>query len=59
VSADAAPCAELFVHDAFQTNVDWKWGGVMKIPEALQIPAIVFTLQGAMLVGWILVFLIL
>ena len=31
----------------------------MNIPKDLQIPAIVFTLQGAMLVGWILVFLVL
>jgi hypothetical protein len=31
----------------------------MKIPEELHIPALVFALQGAMLLGWVLVFLIL
>jgi len=31
----------------------------MKIPESLEIPAIVFGLQGVMLLGWILMFLIL
>lgn len=31
----------------------------MKIPAGLEIPAIVFTLQGAMLLGWLLVFLVL
>ena len=33
--------------------------GVMKIPKDLEIPAVVFGLLGAMLVGWILVFLVL
>lgn len=31
----------------------------MNIPKELQIPATVFALQGAMIVGWLLVFLIL
>jgi len=31
----------------------------MKIPQELQIPAMVFALQGAMLLGWLLVFLVL
>jgi hypothetical protein len=31
----------------------------MKIPKDLEIPAMVFALQGAMLIGWFLVFLIL
>ena len=31
----------------------------MNIPKELQIPAMVFALQGAMIVGWLLVFLIL
>ena len=31
----------------------------MKIPKHLEIPVLVFTLQGVMLIGWILVFLVL
>lgn len=31
----------------------------MNIPKDLQIPALVFALQGVMLLGWILVFLVL
>ena len=31
----------------------------MKIPKDLAIPAVVFGLQGVMLIGWILVFLVL
>lgn len=31
----------------------------MKIPKELEIPALVFDLQGVMLLGWILMFLIL
>jgi hypothetical protein len=31
----------------------------MNIPKELQIPAMVFALQGAMIVGWLLVFLVL
>jgi len=31
----------------------------MKIPKHLEIPVLVFALQGVMLVGWILVFLVL
>lgn len=31
----------------------------MKIPQELHIPALVFALQGAMLLGWMLVFLVL
>ncbi len=31
----------------------------MKIPKELEIPALVFGLQGVMLLGWILMFLIL
>jgi hypothetical protein len=31
----------------------------MKIPKELEIPALVFGLQGAMLLAWILMFLIL
>lgn len=31
----------------------------MKIPNDLEIPAVVFGLQAAMLIGWMLVFLVL
>ena len=31
----------------------------MKIPNDLEIPAVVFGLQAAMLIGWILMFLVL
>ncbi len=31
----------------------------MKIPKELEIPALVFGLQGVLLLGWILMFLIL
>lgn len=31
----------------------------MNIPKGLEIPAVVFALQGVMLLGWILVFIIL
>jgi hypothetical protein len=31
----------------------------MKIPKDLETPAVVFGLQAAMLIGWILVFLVL
>jgi hypothetical protein len=42
-----------------QTQCDLIGGGKMNIPKHLQIPAIVFGLQGAMLLGWVLVFLVL
>jgi hypothetical protein len=31
----------------------------VNIPKDLEIPAIVFALQGAMILGWLLVFLVL
>jgi hypothetical protein len=31
----------------------------VKIPKELEIPAVVFALQGVMLLGWILVFFVL
>ena len=31
----------------------------MKIPKEIEIPVLVFALQGAMLLGWLLVFLVL
>jgi uncharacterized integral membrane protein len=34
-------------------------GAAMKIPEELQIPAIVFTLEAAMVAGFLLIFLVL
>lgn len=44
------------------TNVDREAdqvGDVMKFPEELKIPAIVFTLEAAMLAGFMLIFLVL
>lgn len=44
-----------------RTNRVWAFfmEGVMKIPKDLEIPAVVFGLQGVMLIGWVLVFLVL
>jgi len=41
------------------TLIDEYVGGAVKIPKELEIPALVFGLQGVMLLGWILMFLIL
>lgn len=44
------------------TNVDrdaHQVGEAMKFPEELKIPAIVFTLEAAMLAGFMLIFLVL
>jgi hypothetical protein len=43
----------------YQAQCDPIGGGMMNIPKHLQIPAIVLGLQGVMLLGWALVFLIL
>lgn len=56
---EIAALSGTFTHALSLTLINKQAGGAMKIPKELEIPAVVFALQGVMLLGWILVFFVL